>query len=305
MARFIKYLFTLLVLIAGISAGGYYLLFTANIDEPDVVPAIDITHLRQLTEDGPKPVKINSDLITSTLWPKQIFLAGASWDKIPLDIYVFSARYSDGSRVLIDTALDKAASENLKLDDPVVFHDDAYARMLSAMGDARKIVLTHEHMDHIGGLAAHPEGLSRTALSQSQKDHPEKMVPVVFAEGALDQAEIYPSAPYHLVAPGIVAIKAAGHTPGSQMIYVRQEDGQEFLFVGDIVWHMDGIRGLTARPYIVSTFILEEDRDAVARQIYALNHLHRTQPDVNLVVAHDRAQIRSYIDQGLMGAQLQ
>ena len=47
---------------------------------------------------------------------------------------------------------------------------------------------------------------------------------------------------YLPVAPGIVLIKAAGHTPGSQMVYIALESGRELLLIGDTTWHMDGVR---------------------------------------------------------------
>ena len=34
------------------------------------------------------------------------------------------------------------------------------------------------------------------------------------------------------IAPGIVLKRAAGHTPGSQMVFVKMEDGRELLFLG-------------------------------------------------------------------------
>jgi glyoxylase-like metal-dependent hydrolase (beta-lactamase superfamily II) len=33
-------------------------------------------------------------------------------------------------------------------------------------------------------------------------------------------------------APGVVLIKAAGHTPGSQMVHVRLASGKEVMLVG-------------------------------------------------------------------------
>ena len=46
---------------------------------------------------------------------------------------------------------------------------------------------------------------------------------------------------YRAIAPGVVLIKAPGHSPGSQMIYVQRADGREFLFAGDIGWSLRNI----------------------------------------------------------------
>ena len=52
---------------------------------------------------------------------------------------------------------------------------------------------------------------------------------------------------YDAFASGIALIKAPGHTPGSQMIYVKLASGAEYLFVGDAAWHMDGIRQIRGK----------------------------------------------------------
>src|SRR3989442_414512 len=38
---------------------------------------------------------------------------------------------------------------------------------------------------------------------------------------------------YLPLAPGIAVIKAPGHTPGSQMVFVALESGKEYLLIGD------------------------------------------------------------------------
>jgi len=47
-------------------------------------------------------------------------------------------------------------------------------------------------------------------------------------------------------------IKAPGHTPGSQMVYVALQSGKEVLLSGDVAWHMDGVRMNTGKdaPWI-------------------------------------------------------
>jgi hypothetical protein len=53
----------------------------------------------------------------------------------------------------------------------------------------------------------------------------------------------------------MVLIKAAGHTPGSQMVYVVLDSRREYLLIGDAAWHMDGVRQVTgkAAPWITET----------------------------------------------------
>ena len=39
----------------------------------------------------------------------------------------------------------------------------------------------------------------------------------------------------YAVAPGVVLVSAPGHSPGSQLVYVRLADYREVLLVGDLV----------------------------------------------------------------------
>jgi len=93
-------------------------------------------------------------------------------------------------------------------------------------------------------------------------------------------------------APGIVLFKAAGHSPGSQMIYVMLQNGHEFLFVGDVAWDQQNIETGIGRPLLVSLLFLHEDRQAVADQLVALRVLQEAEPNLTIVVSHDAKQLQ-------------
>jgi glyoxylase-like metal-dependent hydrolase (beta-lactamase superfamily II) len=64
--------------------------------------------------------------------------------------------------------------------------------------------------------------------------------------------------PYQTIVPRVVLIKAPGHTPGSQMVYVKRADGQEILFLGDVAWQMRNIEEVRERARLVT--ILQSSR---------------------------------------------
>ena len=106
---------------------------------------------------------------------------------------------------------------------------------------------------------------------------------------------------YYPFAPGISLMKAPGHTPGSQMIYVILENGTEYLFIGDSTWHMDGVRQIKVKdaPWI------KEDEPAILAQLTWLNGLLKTEKNLVIVASHDDEQRKQYIEKGLLGRALE
>jgi glyoxylase-like metal-dependent hydrolase (beta-lactamase superfamily II) len=93
----------------------------------------------------------------------------------------------------------------------------------------------------------------------------------------------------------VVLIRAPGHTPGSQMIYVRRADGREYLFMGDVASLLGNVENQKIRSRLVTDFMTHEDRDAVMGQVMALHALHGAQPGIVLVPGHDAAAIDALI----------
>jgi glyoxylase-like metal-dependent hydrolase (beta-lactamase superfamily II) len=89
------------------------------------------------------------------------------------------------------------------------------------------------------------------------------------------------------IAPGMVLIAAPGHTPGSQMVYVKLADGRELLFLGDVTWHQRNIDVKRERPRWVTALLIQEDRAKVSGQINALSELSTQEPELRIVPGHD------------------
>jgi glyoxylase-like metal-dependent hydrolase (beta-lactamase superfamily II) len=95
-----------------------------------------------------------------------------------------------------------------------------------------------------------------------------------------------PEGSLHPVAPGIVAITAAGHTPGSQMLFLRLKSGREILLTGDVAWQEATLEQHSPRARLVS-WIMREDDEAITHQLRAILDLKRSTPSLDVVVAHD------------------
>lgn len=164
-----------------------------------------------------------------------------------------------------------------------------------ALRNAEWILVTHEHPDHLGGISQSPhmaEFGERLRLTQEQAAE------VAGPAGTLRAARIH-DGPAR-IAPGVVVVPAPGHTPGSQLVYIQQENGCELLLVGDVAWARSQFERPIGRPRI-SAWLMDEDSAAVGHQLRRLNEL-RAEPGLDIVVSHDRDQLAAYLAEGVLGS---
>ncbi|HEX7774989.1 MAG TPA: MBL fold metallo-hydrolase [Parvibaculum sp.] len=276
-----------LAVIAVIGGGAYYWLFVQSGTPQQGAFSIDIGEVRRLAnaEPGPKPADVRVEHIGSFSFPGIAVVAGDSWKPVDMPVYSYQIVYPDRTAI-IDTALD----DKLGGDRFGSFDKDAYGRMQKAMAAAKLIVITHEHVDHIGGIVEAPDLkaiLPAVRLTKEQFDHPERSVPAAFPKGALDGYQPLVYDKYDAIAPGMVLIKSPGHSPGSQMIYVQKADGSEILFIGDVAWHFRNIDLVRERARAVTQYFLKEDRAAVLAELQELARLHEAEPKIAIVPGHD------------------
>lgn len=296
--KWLRWLGYLALGLAVVGAGLYYWFFVDS-RVPSGSYAIDIGEVRRLADAiaGDKPIEVRQEQVFSFRFPFAVMVAGGGWEEIDVPVYSYQVAYADRALV-IDTGVHDEESRK----EPS-FDAEAYARMRTAMLTATNVVITHEHPDHIGGLVAHDNlaaVLSHTQLTQEQVDHPEMMFGLQFPEGALASYQALSYERYHALAPGVVLIKAPGHTPGSQMVYVKRADGREFLFLGDIAWRFESVERVAARARFVSDYYLKENRGAVLLQIAELKRLHDAEPGIIMIAGHDGKQMQELVANGLV-----
>jgi glyoxylase-like metal-dependent hydrolase (beta-lactamase superfamily II) len=297
--------YTLLVLII-ISIPAYWWLAMESHIPSSAHYSIDMTAVRRLADAGvvDLPVAIRVETIGHLLVPEAFAIAGGRWQNLDMPVSAYEIVYKDRA-VIVDTAFDADVAKHMGAK---VFDDAAYARLGGALATAQLIIVTHEHADHAGGLLAQPnlkDLMGKARLTQVQVTELKKAIresqiykpnvsPTVF-----DGYEGIDDEPYHAIAPGVVLIKAPGHTPGSQMIYVKRADGQEILFLGDVAWQMRNIEEVRERPRF-ATWLAAEDREAVMGEFVELHRLHTAEPNLNMMPGHDSAELMRFFKAGLL-----
>lgn len=290
----------LVLLVLGLAAAVYWLFYDNRAPSDGSFP-LDIADLRReaATIPGPGPERIEVETLYRSAVPKIAMVTGTDWGELELARNSYRLVWPDRSAI-IDTGNDEA----LALDDRWTKGYDraAWQRVQRGLDQASLIVVTHEHADHIGGLLQSP---NRQALVSKALLNPEQ---VAFSDydryWTRDWREGFRPFAYQgikAIAPGVVLVRAPGHTKGSQLVYVRRADGREYIFMGDAASSLDNVRLIRPRSrYVMTSGAHGDDRDAVFRQSMALHQLWKSYPATTLVPGHDSAAIADIERAGLL-----
>jgi glyoxylase-like metal-dependent hydrolase (beta-lactamase superfamily II) len=170
------------------------------------------------------------------------------------------------------------------------------ARIGYDVADVRTAVLSHLHIDHVGGL---PE-LSHATVVTSHAERRTLDRPFATMNGLLRRHVLRPGLRWELITPrpthdpslepftaahdllgdgSLTVLHTPGHTPGSLSLLVRRPDFPPLLMVGDLTFDLslmehEQLPGLGHRGASLAT----------TRKINALRQTH---PDLVVLPAHD------------------
>jgi glyoxylase-like metal-dependent hydrolase (beta-lactamase superfamily II) len=254
------------------------------------------------TTPGVLPLRINVVKFAESRRTKNFAVKGAPAEPSIQARTAYQVVYPDGT-VMIDAGMDEQVHRFFGRGVMEPYFPAEAQKVERALQSAKAIVLTHEHGDHIGGVIRSPafDALAaKTSITRTQLQTLTTMPQMPEIRLNPDQAGRFKVIDYETVmpfAPGMALIKSSGHTPGSQMVYVVLQSGKEYVFAGDVAWHMDSVRQLRGRD---APWITEDDPNMMAELTW-LNGLMRTEPNVTIVVSHDEDQRLQYIRDRILG----
>lgn len=291
-------LFCLLVLVA------------RSVRAADAAPAwaADLNEIRRLAAavPGARPLVINVVKIAESRRTKNFSVKGAAAEPSVQARTAYQVVYADGN-IMIDAGMDRQVHAFFGRGAEEPYFPEEAKKAEQALLRAKSIVITHEHGDHVAGVVTSPsfaELAPKTILTRAQvqtlSTNPQ-MPELRLTPDMASRFIVIDYEKYFSLAPGFMLIKAPGHTPGSQMIYVVLQSGREYLFAGDVAWHMDGVRSIKGKD---APWIKESD-DLMMAELTWLKALARNEQNLVIVISHDDEQRQQYMQQGLLGDKLQ
>src|SRR6266699_2224650 len=272
----------------------------------DSLWSVRLDEIRQVAAmiPGRRALRINVLKFAESRRSKKFSVQGAPDEPSVQARTVFQVVFADGT-VMIDSGMDEQVHRFFGRGVIEPYYPDAAKQVERALRSARAIIITHEHGDHVAGVIRTPliaELAPKTLLTRAQIQALESDPQMPEIKITPDMASHYNVVDYEKFlpfGPGMALIKAPGHTPGSQMVYVALQSGKEYLLIGDTAWHMDGVRSVRGKdaPWVA------EDENALVDQLKWLNGL-LTEPNFFIVASHDDEQHHNLIQTGILGRQL-
>jgi N-acyl homoserine lactone hydrolase len=234
----------------------------------------------------------------------------------------YLVKHPNGKTFLIDASLDSHGKDDVKrfswttqliLD---YTPEGSLREALKKVGDPKLdfVLLTHSHWDHAGGLREldRPRvvmGPGELEFVRSlEKDDPPVSMADHLAGAALEAVtfggpayEEFPASHDWFGDGSVVLVPMPGHTPGSMGIFLNGVRGRRLLFIGDTGWSMDAVEGPSHKLKPASD-LTDWNRPLLAETLWRIHHLHRRDPSVLIVPAHDVEALRSVQALGAAGA---
>jgi glyoxylase-like metal-dependent hydrolase (beta-lactamase superfamily II) len=251
---------------------------------------------------GQLPVAINAVKVAASVRPNKFVIEGGDETPTSMPRTAFQVVFPDRT-VMLDSGLDQATHDSFSQGEKEPYYPAEFEKLATALQRAGAIIFTHYHADHIAGVvcASNREELanktfttrltSRLMVETPHRPH------LALTPDDIRNFIIFDYEDYYPIMPGIVMIKTPGHSPDSQMIFIRLQNGQEYLHSVDTAWNMQNIIQMKGK----AAAWVKENKEQIGVQLKWLNGLLSTEPDLALLVTHDDDQLAKVMAEGLVG----
>ncbi|WP_227367833.1 N-acyl homoserine lactonase family protein [Halomonas sp. M20] len=246
-----------------------------------------------------------------------------NWVEVPINVFVIE--HPEGL-ILFDAGLDTAILTNPNYVDSAIGRffmrrlfrlrlqpDETLTNKLAGLGfdvaDVRKVVVSHLHFDHVGGIAKVPHAdllVSRNEWDQLSGPHPER--DFIFREhvqrpGARWQLVDFEHTDDPLLAPfggchdvmndgSLILLPTPGHTPGSISMLARIKGRAPVLLIGDLAYEAE----LLMKDQLPGT----GDKAQLLSSYAKVRGLKQRLPELVILPCHDFAA-QEYLSSSLAG----
>ncbi len=264
----------------------------------------DIRSVERLVP-GQRPQAINVANVAASIRPFKFVVEGGDDTPTSMPRTAYQLVYEDGT-VMLDSGLDKATHDSFSDAGNEPYDPPAFMRLKQALDQTRLIIFTHYHADHVAGVLTAENFTELARKTMITRDTADFLVNnphrphLKLTDTQVNEFVHFDYETYLPVAPGVVLIKAPGHSPDSQMVFIRLASGREILHVVDSAWNMENItreKGKAA-PWV------KEDKEALLAQLKWLNGLRSSEPDLTFLITHDETQLNTITEEGIVGREL-
>lgn len=284
------------MLLAGlaIAVPYYWLLIDNGPGAAGVEPSrLDIARLRDEADalPGAKPTSVTYEVVASRSEPGTLLVAGGGLKRHAVGAIVFRLHSASGDTV-IDSGM---GGKNVASAGFTSFYPRNWAVAQRDMLAAAHIVFTSERQGAMDGLLKSPRFAElapkvKLGIDQGPRAPGAALLPWPDNLGDLGLADkanaVCP------IAPGIVQISAPGYSAGSQMYFVRYENGQEMLFAGEVVPMRRNLDWMRLRSRYDTDLRNPSDRGEQRAWLAAVAALKRSAPNLVVVPGHDQEWLK-------------
>ena len=219
----------------------------------------------------------------------------------------FVLEWRNGRMLMIDAGMTLETAQNFSRPlqwvgaGDLQYYESVGVQLGASIADLNAIVFTHLHVDHVDGIRelcpSDSPGLT-AYMTKAQAKSPNyttsSALGLIKRSRCISIEQLGGTGLRRLERhPGLGLLAAAGHTPGSQIIFAfvkNDHEGQLYAFVGDIVNTRAGLDHDRSKPLLYQTLIVPEDEKRLGQLRRYLRHLE-DQHQLEIVISHDQLDL--------------